>query len=157
MTAVKYDRDTKFLGSRYATAYGSPKFLAFARHQEFLEELRQTPRGEKLYQVWDCFADCGRTPWRWIGWSLGFCVFFAVLYCMLLTCNPNAFDITHNTGSTFFTMLYFSVVTFTTLGFGDVAPATSVAQFFVMTEVVIGYAMLGGLISIFATLITRRS
>ncbi|MCB2187666.1 MAG: hypothetical protein KQJ78_14690 [Deltaproteobacteria bacterium] len=52
--------------------------------------------------------------------------------------------------------LYFSVVTFTTLGFGDITPITWVASLLVMVEVVIGYIMLGGLISIFATLLVKR-
>jgi hypothetical protein len=54
-------------------------------------------------------------------------------------------------------MLYFSLVTFTTLGFGDVTPITVAARRWVMLEVIIGYIMLGGLISIFASKLARRS
>ena len=62
----------------------------------------------------------------------------------------------------FFTMLYYSVVTFTTLGFGwiwrDITPQTTGATIVVMIEVIIiGYVMFGGLISIFATKIARRT
>ena len=56
----------------------------------------------------------------------------------------------------FCTMLYYSVVTFTTLGFGDVTPRTQPAEFWVALEVCIGYVMLGGLISIFANKLARR-
>ncbi len=54
---------------------------------------------------------------------------------------------------------YFSVVTFTTLGFGDVTPKSDsvIAQCWIMLEVILGYIMLGGLISIFAEKLARRS
>jgi hypothetical protein len=54
-------------------------------------------------------------------------------------------------------MVYYSVVTFTTLGFGDVIPNTIEASRWVMAEVIIGYIMLGGLISILANKLARRS
>ena len=55
------------------------------------------------------------------------------------------------------TMLYYSVVTFTTLGFGDITPKTHIGALLVMVEVVIGYIMLGGLIYILATKLARRA
>ncbi len=56
-----------------------------------------------------------------------------------------------------FTPLYFSIVTFTTLGFGDIQPGNGPGLFWVSLEVIIGYVMLGGLISIFANKLARRS
>ena len=50
---------------------------------------------------------------------------------------------------TFMTHLYFSVVTFSTLGFGDVTPCNGCGELAVMVEVFLGYVFLGGLISIF--------
>ena len=55
------------------------------------------------------------------------------------------------------TPFYFSVVTLTTLGFGDVTPKTTCMQFAVMMEVVFGYLILGLLISILANKVARRS
>jgi hypothetical protein len=49
------------------------------------------------------------------------------------------------------------VVTFTTLGFGDIIPVTTKASWWVMAEVVTGYVMLGGLISILANKLARRN
>ncbi len=46
---------------------------------------------------------------------------------------------------------------FTTLGFGDVKPQTELAAIIVMFEVIIGYVMLGGLVSILATKLARRA
>ncbi len=53
--------------------------------------------------------------------------------------------------------LYYSVVTLTTLGFGDIIPLNNRARLVVGTEVGMGYLMLGGLISIFANKLARRS
>ncbi len=55
------------------------------------------------------------------------------------------------------TYLYFSVVTFTTLGFGDVTPLNTPGKLWVMIEVILGYAMLGILIGIGLNKIARRS
>ncbi|HHO55300.1 MAG TPA: two pore domain potassium channel family protein, partial [Trueperaceae bacterium] len=48
----------------------------------------------------------------------------------------------------FLNSLYFSFVTFTTLGFGDISPISSIAKFLVILEVFIGYLMLGLLVTI---------
>ncbi len=52
---------------------------------------------------------------------------------------------------TWLTDFYFSVGTFSTLGFGDVTPCNWVGELVVMVEVFLGYAMLGGAISIFTS------
>jgi len=53
--------------------------------------------------------------------------------------------------------LYLSVVTLTTLGFGDVIPETVWGQVVVMIEVITGYIMLGGLLSILSNKMARRA
>jgi uncharacterized protein YjbI with pentapeptide repeats len=57
----------------------------------------------------------------------------------------------------FWSSFYFSIVTFTTLGFGDIVANNWAARVLVTLEVIIGYVMLGGLISILATKLARRS
>jgi hypothetical protein len=52
--------------------------------------------------------------------------------------------------------LYFSVVTLTTLGYGDIVPVSSTARVVAMIEVTMGYLLLGGLLSIFANKMARR-
>jgi hypothetical protein len=42
--------------------------------------------------------------------------------------------------------LYFSVVTWTTLGYGDFRPGTDTVKLFVMTEALLGYVYMGMLI-----------
>jgi hypothetical protein len=49
-----------------------------------------------------------------------------------------------------------TILSFTTLGFGDIIPKTSTAAMWVTLEVIFGYVMLGGLITIFASKLSRR-
>jgi hypothetical protein len=154
VSGVKYNRKTKFQGCRVSNCYGSPRFRAFAMHQDFLEEMRKGKWWEKgLVALWNVIADCGRTPWLWMGWSVLFAVYFGFNYFWM---EPGSFNIPKLPQDNVWTYLYYSVVTFTTLGFGDVTPNTLAAARWVMAEVILGYVMLGGLISIFATLITPR-
>ncbi|MEW5734302.1 MAG: pentapeptide repeat-containing protein [Thermodesulfobacteriota bacterium] len=158
VSGVRWDRATKCRGIRAATCYGSPMFKRFAQDQDFVEELQaRGKRGKGLYYIWNVFADCGRTPWRWIAWSALFAFYFALNFWLL---GPGHIRLANESAELPFSlaaMIYYSVVTFTTLGFGDVTPLTLTAAFWVMAEVILGYVMLGGLISIFATLVARRS
>ncbi|MBI9074795.1 MAG: pentapeptide repeat-containing protein [Desulfatibacillum sp.] len=158
VAGVKYDRQAKYQGIRVSTCHGSAMFKAFAQHQDFIEELRDSgKKGNALYHVWNIFADCGRTPWRWLLWSLFFSLFFAMCFFYM---GESHFSFSNKSDAFpfgFIAPIYYSVVTFTTLGFGDITPKTPIAAILVMAEVILGYVMLGGLISIFATLITRRS
>lgn len=151
--AVKYNRWAYYRGIRIDSAYGSPRFKRFARDQDFIEEFRNSKTRYPLYLIWLIFADCGRSFGLWSGWSILIAIGFSLKY---YTLGPNAFELSH-LGWNLKTVLYYSVVTFTTLGFGDVVPRTNEASFWVMAEVILGYFMLGGLISILATKLARRS
>jgi len=50
-----------------------------------------------------------------------------------------------------FVPYYYSIVTMTTLGFGDVVPLNLPGRLFVVVEVILGYIYLGVLISVFAS------
>ena len=106
------------------------------------------------YFFWLLLADCGNSLLQWVFWSCAMAAGFAWKFCSL---GPEAFNITGGLPYKFATMLYYSVVTFTTLGFGDITPKTSAASHWVMAEVIVGYIMLGGLISILAVKLARRS
>jgi voltage-gated potassium channel Kch len=91
-----------------------------------------------------------------VAWSLALSIAFGLIY---YTLGESSFHIGNEHGLKWnlFTTIYYSVVTFTTLGFGDITPSTPIAAGIVMVEVVIGYVMLGILISILATKVARRS
>lgn len=76
-------------------------------------------------------------------------VFFALIY--------TAVGIDYGDNPTWLAPFYFSVVTFTTLGFGEIVPVTVTAQAVVIAEVVLGYVMLGGLLSLISNKLARRS
>ena len=166
VTKIKYSRWGKYFGIRLDGCHGSPRFVRFAKDQEFIEEFRSKRwRFWLLYLPWLIFADCGRSFSLWAGWS----VFFAFLFGFafgnsdLLPWIPDTWRplVELSTGyarqSTWFTPYYFSIVTFTTLGFGDVTPQNLAGEIWITLEVILGYIMLGGLISILAHKLARRS
>lgn len=173
---VKFSKKScakKFQGIRVATCYGSQRFKTFAQDQDFIEELRSSGKwGERIFRAWWLFADCGRSFVRWAGWALLFALIFAVFFTPYPSWAPDWYislcksfgPSFHQTPPSFYgqpmdfwSSLYFSIVTFTTLGFGDVVADNTCARILVGMEVVLGYIMLGGLISILANKLARRS
>ena len=118
--------------------------------QNYLHEFRTQSRANAvMYWLWWVTSDCGRSFLRW-----GACIFlllclFAVLFQFVA--------VDYGDYPTSISSFYYSVVTLTTLGYGDVLPASMAAQVLAMIEVVIGYVMLGGLLSIFANKMARRA
>jgi uncharacterized protein YjbI with pentapeptide repeats len=111
-----------------------------------------------LYFLWWLSADYGRSFFQWALWSLIIAEIFAVTFGIFYCFNPLSFKsevISFSWPGISF--LYYSIVTFTTLGFGDIVPKIPGLQIIIMIEVVLGYIMLGGLISIFANKLARRS
>lgn len=117
--------------------------------QNFIKEFRCYNKLTKLlYYPWWITCDCGRSMLRWCLWIAVQTFFFAWIYSMV--------GLDYGSYPTWLSPLYFSVVTLTTLGYGDVLPATPLAQMVTMCEVTIGYMMLGGLLSIFSNKLARR-
>jgi len=110
----------------------------------------------KLVQfAWWISSFYGRNIVLWAMWS----AFIAILFGFLFN-NLGTDNIYLNDGildKNIWTYMYYSVVTFTTLGFGDITPITNKGMFYVASEVVLGYIMLGGLISILANKLARRN
>ncbi len=135
------------VGVDFAGAYLARRTIM---DQNYLHEFRhRSRRHEYLYRVWWATSDCGRSFARWGVLTLLFAVFFGFAY--------GAVDIDYGDHETGLSPWYFSVVTLTTLGYGDALPASTGAQIMVMTQVILGYVMLGGLLSIFATKMGRRA
>ena len=129
--------------------------------------------GKKIaFFVWELTSHCGRSICLWSAWSF----FIALVFAFIFTPAPDwwphwwwGFWRIH--GPEFeqtapslrgqpvglLSCFYFSIVNFTTLGFGDIVAINSIARVLVTVEVVLGYVMLGGLISIFANKFARRS
>ncbi len=117
--------------------------------QNFIKEFRSYNRiSSILYYPWLWTCDCGRSMFRWCC-CIGVLLFiFCFLYSLV--------SIDYGLYPTKLSPLYFSVVTMTTLGFGDVVPSSIGGQIVAMLEVSTGYVMLGGLLSIFSNKLARR-
>lgn len=100
------------------------------------------------YAAWKVTSDYGESLSRWSAVSVLIVLFFAIAYYIVPV---GAFSDDLN----LIKSIYFSCVTFTTLGYGDVYPITGLTQIMVIFEVIIGYMMLGGLVSIFSKRVIR--
>ena len=99
-------------------------------------------------------SDYGRSTGWIAGWFFGLALVFALVYWIW----PNYVVVNERVGDIrgFVHALYFSVVTMTTLGFGDIAanPDSWAGQVLLMVQVILGYVLLGALITRFAVLFT---
>ena len=122
----------------------------FATDQNFLKEFREAGRLSRIiYYLWLVTSDCGRSMARWCAWIVLLILSFSWLYSLV--------GLDYGPHPTVLSNLYLSVVTLTTLGFGDVIPVSAWGQAVVMAEVIMGYIMLGGLLSILSNKMARRA
>ena len=161
-------RATEFyLDSQHVDEVENPFFKRYVADQQYIRAFNQA--NPVLARLWRWSSDYGRSLALWASWSILFVFLFAIAYrfpapswmlAWLEDFIPHfhqATDTYSGEPLTFWGCFYFSVVTFTTLGFGDVVPDNTAARFLVTLEVIFGYVMLGGLISIFANKLASRS
>lgn len=147
----------------------NPFFKRYVADQQYIRAFKK--EYPVLAGIWRWSSDYGRSLGLWSFWLVLFALFFGFLYSdipcpswlentfigkFFIWANPEI-SINSPTPNNWYTPFYFSIVTFTTLGFGDVQPANGSGQFWITLEVILGYVMLGGLISIFANKLARRS
>jgi hypothetical protein len=134
---VKFDEHTRFLGVNiHEMNFTLATFLYdLALSQQRIQQLEQH---YKLF-AWFLKVSCdyGRSFSRYFLWVLLFIVGYAGIYYALMD-------------KPFFDCLYFSVVTFATVGYGDILPITSLQKAVVISEILIGYLMGGLLVAILA-------
>jgi hypothetical protein len=122
---------------------------------QFIEGFKKKSwfHGWVIYPLWKATSDCGRSLLLWLIWSLGFMGLFSAVYHH----HRNAWF--HDASWNWMNVWYLSVVKFMTLGFENVTPRVDhpTAQGWMMAEVVIGYIMLAGLISILVNKLARRA
>ena len=152
-----------YLDSEDVDGVSNPAFKRYVADQQFIRALaKQHPWFARL---WYLSSDYGRSLSLWFLWSMVIAVGVGVVFA---TYGPLAdsllADLLGPLRPTFredfgtgFTPFYFSIVTFTTLGFGDVLPSNLAGEIWVLIEVLLSYIMLGGLISIISNKLARRS
>ena len=149
---VDYDRDHwECSGVNVSTCYGNPFFKRDAEDQDYIEHF--AAEHPWLFGIWSFSCDCGRSLIR----VLAIAVVLVVCYGMLYGQSSFGLMKVHSTVDTWFTPYYYSIVIFTTLGFGDITPGSLVGQFVVASEVLFGYATLGLFVSILANQVARRA
>ena len=122
-------------------------FDQFLKQEQFIQQCRESfPKW--LFWLWWIVADFGRSGRRWVATGVILILLFAHAFFWpgyvgkpLVTMQPSILK--HSP----VTELYYSVVTFSTLGFGDVTPIHWLGQLLVIFEVLAGYIYLGILVS----------
>ena len=170
VTGIKYNNLKSCRGVRSESCYGDALFRRHVMDEDYIETFKE--RHKFSWLIWSISSNCGRSLTLWGLWSLGLALAFAFIYWNWFqgsfhvpadTSQTCPFHVPADTnpikelGFNFWTMTYYSIVTFTTLGFGDITPKTTGAMIAVTIEVIVGYIMLGGLISIFANKLARRA
>lgn len=119
-------------------------------------------------RIWGVTCGYGQSLARWILWSVTFILLASAVETQLQMNFANHHTLSANNESgivvqavsqverpSFEKAVYHSVITFATLGYGDITPITAAGRIWVIIVVCAGYIMLGGLVSIFATKLGR--
>ncbi len=161
---IKYDRSRmrgKCLGIKgLESCFGDAFFRRDAQDQDFIDNVemrmrRGTPWQRILFRLW-AMIDFGRALRRVILIAFGVAVFIGLLYWLDWFFSLGFLDYT-NSANTWLTPFYYSIGTFTTLGFGDVTPAHWVGEMVVIIEGISGYLTLGLILAILAKTVARRA
>lgn len=152
-----YDRESmpgRYCGIRVDNCYGDAIFKRDAQDQDYIDTVGTRCTnwyGKMKLAVWG-WTDYGRSIFR-VGLSaLILVMIFGTIYKLF----PHLVDYGKH-HITPFTPYYFSFVTYTTLGFGDVTAGCLAGEILVALEVVLGYLTLGLLLAILANTVARRS
>jgi len=155
LTSVKHEKGNYlYLDTRNVDWSKNPRMKRFIEHQQMVEGVI----GKNWFSryvipggAWWLFADYGRSLLRWTAWLFGFILLFGMGFAELW--DQFVYKSFPPEWSTF---PYFSIVTISTLGFGDITPLTGNARLLVSAEVIVGYIMLGGLVTFLANWLGRR-
>jgi uncharacterized protein YjbI with pentapeptide repeats len=99
----------------------------------------------------------GERPTRVIFWWFAFTFSYAVIYYVgkLIEYSDGVSQIAYSTLGGFLTCFYFSVVTFTTLGFGDISPVTDAGRAIASVEAFTGAFMIALFVLVFGRKMIR--
>jgi hypothetical protein len=138
---VKFDRYTSFQGVDLHKVNFTFATLLYdlALSQQRIQQLEEHHRWFARF-LW-LSSDYGRSFSRYFIWVAIFIFGYAAIYYLLdepaTPCN-------------FLDYLYFSVVTFATVGYGDIVMVSAIGKMVVISEIILGYLMGGLLVAILA-------
>jgi hypothetical protein len=147
------------------SCYGNALFTRDAQDQDYLDSMRKSleatpsPLARKLkllaFAAWSRI-EFGRSLAKPALYALIIAILFGLLYTLDRGYSWGMIDYTGSADSPL-SPFYYSIVTYTTLGFGDITPMNWVGELVVVSEVVMGYTTLGLLLSILANRVARQS
>lgn len=127
----------------------------FCRYMDYKRKLVCKTSKLRWLFLWALKITCGygERGWLLLIWTFGLILSFGVSYWGF-----KLIDFSNGNASSpgFWDSLYFSVVAFSTLGFGDIKPACLQGRIVVSFEVLLGYAGVVILVSILVSRIIRR-
>jgi uncharacterized protein YjbI with pentapeptide repeats len=147
------------------SSFGNALFVRDAKDQDYLDTMKvmidRLPEGRlkkierTLFRVW-AMIDYGRSLFKVTFYAFLIASIYATIYSLDMYLGWGMMDYSSSAHS-WFTPFYYSIVTYTTLGFGDVTANNWLGEIIVISEVIVGYFTLGLLLSILANTIARRS
>ncbi|WP_193219754.1 ion channel [Desulfoluna spongiiphila] len=146
-----YDTHTSFLCAKTEnnTSKKNLEFISYVDWYQSLTENFAKLKGMSFLNKIKFFVTLVATKyWRSSFVLVCFSVFVNLFYATIYRLIPKGFEKPID----FSDSIYFSVVTFTTLGFGDIKPIRDMAKYFIISEVMIGYTVLG----IFVFLLSKK-
>ena len=170
LLGVRYGAFRSMKGHYYGirgldSCYGNALFVRDAQDQDYLDALEHhiaqtpSPLSRKLKRlVFACWGliDYGRSLGRPTLYAITIAVTYGMFYFADMVFQWGLIDYSSSAKS-WLSPFYYSIVTYTTLGFGDITPKHWLGEIVVVTEVVLGYLTLGLLLSILANKVARRS
>jgi uncharacterized protein YjbI with pentapeptide repeats len=138
---VDFDHRTRFGGVNITTINFTLATLLhdLAVSQQRIQHLEQ--RHPILAKFFRITCDYGRSFERFLVCCFSTILFFSLLHALI----PNTLNVRG-----FWNSFYFSITIFTTLGYGNIHPISTLGRIFVITEVSVGFLMLGLLVAILA-------
>jgi uncharacterized protein YjbI with pentapeptide repeats len=147
------------------SCFGNALFVRDAKDQDYLDTLDEqitliaSPWHRRfkrlLFSGWG-LIDFGRSLAKTGFYALLLSLCYGFIYMLDIHLDWGLMDYS-NSAESWLTPYYYSIVTYTTLGFGDITPKHWVGEIIVMSEVVLGYVTLSLLLSILANRVARRS
>jgi hypothetical protein len=147
------------------SSFGNALFVRDAKDQDYLDTLEvminRLPEGRlkymerKLFRLW-ALIEYGRSLFKVTFYAFLIATMYASVYSLDMYLEWGMMDYS-NSASSWFTPFYYSIVTYTTLGFGDVTANNWLGEIIIISEVIVGYFTLGLLLAILANTIARRS
>lgn len=94
-----------------------------------------------LLNTFDLICGYGYKPWRTIISSFAIIIFCAIIFWLIGLSSPHSFNIA-SASLSFIDCIYYSGITYTTTGYGDIVPIINVVKIISILEAILGVSML---------------